>query len=175
MPLARKQRLRYCPTGTTPQRVYTSGTKANRSCAGGGVGCQAHCPICFGVAPNCSDIGPRWSITDRAFFTSLPRTPECIILGLPRALVFPLRSQRGRQIALALQAARQAVLACWGTTGVPDLQAWILRLWHILAMEQLSLAIDTPTKTYAELWAPFLAPPFHGAERVLLSQDSSDS
>lgn len=77
-----------------------------------------------------------------AFQIPLPHLPEHIILGLPLSKHFPLKSLRGRQIALALLAARQVLLAKWGSTTIPDPMDWIYRLWQTLAMERLSLSAD---------------------------------
>lgn len=59
-------------------------------------------------------------------------------------------------MALALIAARQAILVHWGTPTVPDHMAWLHRLWMTLAMERLSLVQNQKSEKYAELWAPFI-------------------
>lgn len=94
---------------------------------------------------------------DAAFHITLPRLPEHIILGLPYPKHFPLKSLRGRQIALALLAAHQVLLAKWGSISTPEPIEWIYRLWQTLAMERLSLGVEGKGDQYTELWAPFIA------------------
>ncbi|KAJ1081637.1 hypothetical protein NDU88_001815 [Pleurodeles waltl] len=77
---------------------------------------------------------------DAAFQVKIPRLPSYILLGLPNPLTFPLRSLKGRQMALALNAALQLLLALWGTDRVLTRISWLQKLWFILAMEKLTLA-----------------------------------
>ncbi|KAJ1200963.1 hypothetical protein NDU88_004781, partial [Pleurodeles waltl] len=56
---------------------------------------------------------------DAAFDTHIPRFPAYILLGLPNDLTFPLRTRKGRQMALALNAATQLLLGMWGSDQIP--------------------------------------------------------
>lgn len=140
----------------TPARVYA--WKASRSdlcwrgC--GATGTLTH------LLWRCPKLVRYWAEVlndiDSTFKITLPRTPETILLGLPQAKHYPLKSLRGRQIALALLAARQVLLAKWGTNTDPIHSDWIYRLWQLLAMEHLSLGVEGKGSTFQELWEPFL-------------------
>lgn len=90
----------------------------------------------------------------KAFDTEIPRFLAYTLLGLSNVLTFSLHSLRGRQMALALLAARQTILAQWGSTNVPDHMAWLHRLWLTLAMERLSLVKDHKGETLCRIMGP---------------------
>lgn len=106
---------------------------------------------------DCKYLTAYWTMilddVDKHFNTEIPRLPEYVLLGVPNSLTYPLKSRRGKQMALALGAATQNILAHWKTPH----QRWLHRLWHILGMEKLSLTLAGRGSSYGELWQPFLS------------------
>lgn len=146
----------------TPERLYridnTHSPDCWRGC--GKVGSLLH------LLWDCECLTPYWAQilddVDKHFQTEIPRLPEYVLLGVPNPLTYPLKSRRGRQMALALGSATQNILIHWKTPQVPTHLGWLHRLWYILGMEKLSLTLADRGSSYGELWQPFLS---------LLSQD----
>ncbi|KAJ1181232.1 hypothetical protein NDU88_006440 [Pleurodeles waltl] len=118
----------------TPARIHTwdpaKSSLCWRGCGGRGtlVHLLWHCPKLHRYWENIIDA------TAAAFSTKIPRFPSYILLGLPNPLTFPLRSLKGRQMALALNVALQLILVLWGTDRIPTYVSWLQKLWFILAM-----------------------------------------
>lgn len=108
---------------------------------------------------HCPKLGRYWeevlSDVNEAFQVTIPASPEHILLGLPLAKHYPLKALRGRQIALALLAAAQVLLAEWRSLKTPVHWDWLQRLWQILAMEKLTMGVEGKGSTFSDLWAPF--------------------
>lgn len=94
---------------------------------------------------------------DRHFHTEIPRLPEYVLLGVPNPLTYPLKSRRGKQMAIALGTATQNILIHWRTPQTPTHLGWLHRLWYVLGMEKLSLTLADKGDSYGELWQPFLS------------------
>ena len=94
---------------------------------------------------------------DEIFDNELPRLPAYVLLGLPNRLTYPLGSNWGSQLAMALCAATQTILALWGSDRPPEHLSWLHRLWLLLGMEKLSLAADYPKHDIAQLWTPLVS------------------
>lgn len=125
----------------TPERIHRfdqrRGDRCCREC--GEMGTLEH--ILWG----CPAIQPYWSQVlnevDLHLDTQLQRYPSYILLGLPNPLTYPLKSQKGRLIAIALGAAIQNFLIHWRSTQLPSHTGWLQRLKSVLGMEKLTLTV----------------------------------
>lgn len=93
---------------------------------------------------------------DQHLETELSRLPELVLLGVSNPLTYPLKSLRGKQIALVLGSAVQNVLRHWKTSQVPTHFGWLQRLWHLMGMEKISLTLAGKGSTFGDLWEPLL-------------------
>lgn len=140
----------------TPDRLHkldpTQRDDCWRGC--GQVGTLIH------VLWDCSFLQAYWKEVltdiDKHLDTELPRLPEFVLLGVPNPLTYPLRSKRGKRITLALGAAVQNVLRHWKTQHIPTHTGWLHRLWHIMGMEKMSLALAGKGPSFEEEWGPLL-------------------
>lgn len=94
---------------------------------------------------------------DTHFDNELTQLPTYIILGLPNALTFPLKSHKGWQIVLAQGVALQNILSHWGSNRLPSYTAWLHPMWYTLGMERISLSLAGRGDSFSELWGPFLS------------------
>lgn len=109
----------------------------------------------------CPKIGPYWSeilgAVNTLFNTDIPRLPTFILLGLPNPLTYPLTSPRGKAITLMLGAAKQLLLARWGTDRIPSHQDWLYKIWDILEMEKLTAVVTQQLPRFDMMWQPGIA------------------
>lgn len=140
----------------TPARTHKAMPSQSMNCwrGCGHIGTLTH------VLWDCPLLTPYWEEVlkdiDHHLQTGLPRLPEYILLGAPNPLTYPLKSRRGKQIALALGSAVQNIIRYWKTPHIPTHFGWLQRLWHIMGMEKISLALMGRGHTFGDLWAPLL-------------------